>query len=703
VAAAKSAKEKCGNYAKRVQAEECAFVIIDYSPEQLDGWINESCPETPDELMKEAKGLLYSLHKCQQDYQEWMNERARELVGQDITRFLVGIKTEQQQNVIRKLEAGARESLHQVGIQMEAKTTRIVDDMLKLNSRVTKFYENKAGVCQRLRDYVKLCNHTLEQVQALHEHATYLKNEQHQALERAFSSIHSLGSLIVEEQAASTLIESNFPAHVAEEQPSTPIHHSHPPLRTASSVFSPRPISKLSDVIEMTRTELEEDTVARTRTELEEDTVAHTRTELEEDTVAHTRTELEDATVARRVEYAQLIEITGTGLQDDALATRVETAQLIELDPYPVIGDAEFLRPSSTQGSEGKKSSDGLSEEGPNTPKEFCDHVKTPEDVHQGVAPNFDPGYDLGAMPHLDDEKELENVRSIPLSDAWSATQEPNGSAEMRCSTASLCSTIEAGGKRSPPPGLDEVTKDHMETVTKCDYDFEKDQWNRTSMLCYIQDKPFDEGNLRRCHMMVGYEDDGLRRTYVAKEAKTDAGQDAYEKDIEMQEISQYLAKQYNQFSPPKKVEFLHAFLIQLDSRPLCPRTGKPQMRHVEPYLPGEYKKHNNNWGYVCKDRNTPQAFSHFTYHYSSRFLRHRIKSPIMVVDVQGVGDIFTDPQIHSEDGQGYGMGNCGYDGIKKFFNTHECNELCRFVGVKAHNFQANDSGTRAPADISQT
>jgi hypothetical protein len=271
----------------------------------------------------------------------------------------------------------------------------------------------------------------------------------------------------------------------------------------------------------------------------------------------------------------------------------------------------------------------------------------------------------------------------------------------MRCSTASLCSTIEAGGKRSPPPGLDEVTKDHMETVTKCDYDFEKDQWNRTSMLCYIQDKPFDEGNLRRCHMMVGYEDDGLRRTYVAKEAKTDAGQDAYEKDIEMQEISQYLAKQYNQFSPPKKVEFLHAFLIQLDSRPLCPRTGKPQMRHVEPYLPGEYKKHNNNWGYVCKDRNTPQAFSHFTYHYSSRFLRHRIKSPIMVVDVQGVGDIFTDPQIHSEDGQGYGMGNCGYDGIKKFFNTHECNELCRFVGVKAHNFQANDSGTRAPQLIS--
>jgi len=47
-----------------------------------------------------------------------------------------------------------------------------------------------------------------------------------------------------------------------------------------------------------------------------------------------------------------------------------------------------------------------------------------------------------------------------------------------------------------------------------------------------------------------------------------------------------------------------------------------------------------------------PQAFSHFTYVVSGgRYL---------VVDIQGVGDVYTDPQIHSLDGKGFGLGNYG-------------------------------------------
>ncbi len=38
--------------------------------------------------------------------------------------------------------------------------------------------------------------------------------------------------------------------------------------------------------------------------------------------------------------------------------------------------------------------------------------------------------------------------------------------------------------------------------------------------------------------------------------------------------------------------------------------------------------------------RNTPQAFSHFSYEASDHQL--------IIVDIQGVGDIYTDPQIHS-------------------------------------------------------
>ena len=63
----------------------------------------------------------------------------------------------------------------------------------------------------------------------------------------------------------------------------------------------------------------------------------------------------------------------------------------------------------------------------------------------------------------------------------------------------------------------------------------------------------------------------------------------------------------------------------------------------VERFIEGQYLKHNNNSGYIEDDhhRMTPQAFSHFTHTASS--------GGEMVVDVQGVGDLWTDPQIHSD------------------------------------------------------
>lgn len=46
------------------------------------------------------------------------------------------------------------------------------------------------------------------------------------------------------------------------------------------------------------------------------------------------------------------------------------------------------------------------------------------------------------------------------------------------------------------------------------------------------------------------------------------------------------------------------------------------------------------------------QAFSHFTFERSG----HQLS----VVDIQGVGDLYTDPQIHTESGTGFGDGNLG-------------------------------------------
>lgn len=74
----------------------------------------------------------------------------------------------------------------------------------------------------------------------------------------------------------------------------------------------------------------------------------------------------------------------------------------------------------------------------------------------------------------------------------------------------------------------------------------------------------------------------------------------------------------------------------------------------------------------------------------------------------QGVGDFYTDPQIHSYDGQGFGFGNMGRRGIDRFLATHRCNDVCRAVGLPAiqppaapqglgHTAHGTGQGSRPP------
>ena len=79
----------------------------------------------------------------------------------------------------------------------------------------------------------------------------------------------------------------------------------------------------------------------------------------------------------------------------------------------------------------------------------------------------------------------------------------------------------------------------------------------------------------------------------------------------------------------------------------------------------GDYVKYNSNSGFTSDDqRRTPQAFSHFTFEKSNR--------EKMVVDIQGVSDLWTDPQIHSANGLDYGDGNLGVRGMALFLLSHQ-------------------------------
>ncbi|CAI6339187.1 unnamed protein product [Periconia digitata] len=98
----------------------------------------------------------------------------------------------------------------------------------------------------------------------------------------------------------------------------------------------------------------------------------------------------------------------------------------------------------------------------------------------------------------------------------------------------------------------------------------------------------------------------------------------------------------------------------------------------LERRLEGQFAKYNNNTTYVneelldsdpvCK---VAQAFSHFTF--------ERSWGDMIVVDLQGVGNILTDPVIHTKDPERFKLNemNMSTEGFKFFFAAHDCNDVC--------------------------
>ncbi|GMF23643.1 unnamed protein product [Phytophthora fragariaefolia] len=178
----------------------------------------------------------------------------------------------------------------------------------------------------------------------------------------------------------------------------------------------------------------------------------------------------------------------------------------------------------------------------------------------------------------------------------------------------------------------------------------------------------------------------------VAKVSLRPAEPSTYLSDVEMQAVCAHYAALYNEHEPPLKVCYARSWLLKLKDR-----ERGTLVCSVEEFLPGAYVKYSNNSGYVGREtstteereRNTPQAFSHFSF-VASDFR-------LMIVDIQGVADSYTDPQIHSADGRGFGVGNLGTFGMEKFLESHRCNEVCRWLGLRSINEQYKPGGTAAP------
>ncbi|KAJ3033425.1 Eukaryotic elongation factor 2 kinase [Rhizophlyctis rosea] len=101
----------------------------------------------------------------------------------------------------------------------------------------------------------------------------------------------------------------------------------------------------------------------------------------------------------------------------------------------------------------------------------------------------------------------------------------------------------------------------------------------------------------------------------------------------------------------------------------------------ADQFLFGTFGRHSSNDGGVNTQNyhRDPPAFSHFSFEYS--------KGAAVVMDIQGVGDTWTDPVINSMvPNKTFGIGNGGAAFIEKFKKSHVCNSLCRNLGLTPLN-----------------
>jgi hypothetical protein len=202
-------------------------------------------------------------------------------------------------------------------------------------------------------------------------------------------------------------------------------------------------------------------------------------------------------------------------------------------------------------------------------------------------------------------------------------------------------------------------------------------QWKVRTVIGLVERDVMSEGSLRVVHKAWVQD-----KFYVIKFLKPHViatlqlnNDGALVRLLKQEVVMQYrtweLANEWNKLGLPKNVSVNPLFVVKLADR------TPPVWAVMEPLLEGTYVKYNDNNGGVFAQegrvRETPQAFSHFTY--------LTTKHQWLVCDLQGVGDVFTDPQVHTDTRDRCPVpGNRGMEGIVDFFKTHKCSALCDAV-----------------------
>lgn len=251
------------------------------------------------------------------------------------------------------------------------------------------------------------------------------------------------------------------------------------------------------------------------------------------------------------------------------------------------------------------------------------------------------------------------------------------------------------------------------ERVVRHRYNPETRQFMKDETIVKVEKHPFTHGAMRHCFRMKKlaslpqsacnhrFHSYGWSRAsnYVAKcymkRGRIDTSQegiDAVLTDITLQYEAMHWAEKYNASQAPKKIDFIRAYALEFVDRPRKP------MFAVERFVDGNdsygrgFLKHNTNSGFVDMEehRKTPQVFSAHSF-YASQGQR-------LVADVQGVGDLYTDPQVLSTDYR-FGDGDLGPRGMALFFKTFRHCDMSDGLGIPIFPLSRNERKHQAKYD----
>ncbi|GAX25257.1 elongation factor 2 kinase [Fistulifera solaris] len=271
---------------------------------------------------------------------------------------------------------------------------------------------------------------------------------------------------------------------------------------------------------------------------------------------------------------------------------------------------------------------------------------------------------------------------------------------------SSAAQAIEEGD----PWAKHEIHKIPAERVIRHLYNPQEESWTSDETIVKIERDSFTNGAMRFCYRMKKRAQPPLSATnrgfhklgwayannYVAKAYHkggvidtSDEAKRAVQNDIMLQYEAQYWATRFNACEPPSKIVFIRAYAVEFPDRP-----GKPWFA-VERFIAGTdrygagFVKHNTNAGFVDTDlrRITPQVFSAFSFHAS--------QGNRLVADIQGVGDLYTDPQVLSSDYR-FGDGDLGPRGMALFFKNFRHSTLSDALGIPVFPLSRNELKSQA-------